>query len=227
MKKKGQGWTGESQRHRMSAYGIKTSPMKIKASGKYSKDHFKTGKSLEAYLETREGEEYLEEYWSDLFEVPFGDYAESEGIPYWVDHYEDYLDGFKNLSPEGDEIIESVIGMHEPLGYGEIETINGKDYYYLSGLSGQDELELQANNDELIYWGVGYNFFRIWKPVPDTYITVNDSKGDIYLTHKGKHIFESDFTQSVRDYAKKKGYDIQDNLIFNENENKFEKWSGD
>jgi len=177
------GWYGEKQRHAMASRGVgsnitvqkyieKNKPQsyvdlydrEFKSSGIWS-DHFATGETLEKFLDTPEGEEFLEQHFLDSYEVPFNDISEEEGLPYWIDNYQDYTNDYKNTRPEGDEIIENVYGYCDGYDVGGIRTINGKDYYYISGLQGILEEEFQADNGDLYYKYLGHNFFRIWKPV--------------------------------------------------------------
>jgi len=58
MKRKGSGWHNESQRHRMSAYGVKTSPIRIKASGykEFEDELYEIDKAVLKAFELEEGE---------------------------------------------------------------------------------------------------------------------------------------------------------------------------
>lgn len=210
------GWFNESRRHSLASRGIKTMAKGWRDVVAEEKP-FATGESLEEFLDTPEGQEYLEEHFEDMFEVPFDGFAESEGLPYWIDNYENYLLDYAYTTPEGDELIESVSGYWDQYKEGDIIYRNGKDYYYISGTAGSGEMELQADNDELIYWNIGSNFFRIWKPVPKTHITLTEN-GKYQVIHKNVPLnaessVSAESFESAKEFAKKKGFDVG-NVIY-------------
>ena len=165
----------------------------------------KDGKSFEEFLDTDEGQKYAEMHFRDSFEVPFDAMSEESGLPYWLESYEDYLDGNKNVNPDGDEYIESVYGIYDKFEAGDIIEINGEKYYYKSGLIGIEEIELQAENGELVYHYMGNNFFRIWKPLPETYILVKNpyKENEMFtlIDNGGDYVYTSESLEDIEGFA--------------------------
>lgn len=223
------GWKGESHRHSMAKRRIST-VFKGVAQGK--KNHFTTGESLSAFLGTPEGQEYEEKNFESLFEVPWNGYV--HGIPYWIDNYEDEVTGENHYGGHSyrmsehflNGILQHVPGMYEPMKYGDIETFDGKDYYYATSLGSSEEMEHQAENSELVYSNIGSNFFRVWKPVPETYISVSENGDNHMLMHQGALVATTqnnhrlDTPEKLLEYAKNRYPKIQ-NLEYDSSSNKF------
>lgn len=217
------GWHGEHEAHGLCARGIRVRSQKLSAGGR--RNHFVTGGSLEAFFDTVAGEVYLEEYYGNLMEVPFGDFAEESGLPYWMGNsYDDMLNDFVNVGADGDELVESVIGYHEQYDAGDTITHNGVDYYLAGSVSGgSGELEIQAENLDLVYPSVGYNFFRIWKPVPETFVSMVDDGFVLFEEGIPLNISTSRFgesEESILAFARRKELSLP-NVMWSNDKGKF------
>jgi len=232
MARKGKsGWFGDHRRHVLAGKGVKTVmpdgrrlPVNNFVAGG-GRNHWATGVSLEAFFDTPEGEAYLEEYYGGQMEVPFGDFAEEVGLPYWMgDDYEDALNDYVDVGADGDELVESVIGFHEQYDAGDTVTHKGVDYYLAGSVSGgSGELEVQAENNDLVYPSVGYNFFRIWKPVPETYVSVVDDgfvlfENGLPMNKSNSRVGESE--NSIIDFAERKKLSLPD-IMWDSKEGKY------
>jgi len=231
-------WHRESRRHSLARKGIKTAKGHFMDTDEGKRemreplhtDPFATGDSLRDYLDSPAGEEYLELHWESLYEVPFNSFE--EGIPYWIDHYENLLLEEEVYSREyTDELIEHELGYHDGYEIGEYRTFDGKDYYYVGSVSGgSGELELQADNGDLVYDGIGDSFFRIWKPFPETYISLEEDSYE--LIHNHKTVAETEkisemnnpdkALQDLKNRALKNGWKLEP-IIWDDAENRFEK----
>lgn len=225
VKRQGSGWKGESRRHSLARKGIKTviddhrrlAVNNYVARGESSRDEFATGESLEAFLDTPLGEEYIEDHFESLFEVPFGGMAESEGLPYWIDNYYNNVTEVEFNRPEGDEYIENETGYYDRFNLGQNRTINNKEYYYAGTVGSSEELELQADNGELVYHNIGSNFFRIWKPIPKSHI-VQEENDKFALYHEGTFIMYANDYDWLKNRGKELGYTMP-NLYWDQSEN--------
>ena len=240
----GSGWKGESRRHSLARKGVKTArgyqfnESTCRTCGRtgceggrscemYAEMHnaidrddpFATGESLQAFLETPEGELFLERHFESLYDIEYGGWRED--IPYWIDNYEDEVTGEHIYKSDfWGEILEHEVGMHDRYKFGENKSFDGKDYYYAGSFSGgSGELELQADNGELVYDSIGYNFFRIWKPFPKTYISLEED-GTYELVHAGKWIERSDDINKLKSFAKQQDFKLEP-ILWDEYENKF------
>jgi len=137
-----------------------------------------TKETLEAYLETEEGEEFLENHWEALHEIPMG--GAVKGHPYWLNHIEGREPG-ESVKLTDSDIVAHQMGFSSPLGQngGTVEgsRLNShydgdafdpeKEYKYIGGTKGDSELELQAEDGGLVYKHIGSNFFNAYRPVED------------------------------------------------------------
>jgi hypothetical protein len=77
-----------------------------------------------------------------------------------------YINGRYNWDP--DKIrCQYVPGYYDPYNHGDIITIDGVDYRYISSLSCSHEMEHQAENGDLVYDYRGSSFIRVLDPETD------------------------------------------------------------
>jgi len=217
------GWHGERYRHSMAGRRIRSSNNFRHFNSCGIQSHFATAKTLEKFLNTPEGEEYLERYFYDLYEIPFNDISKNMGIPYWIDNYKNYVtEEYEILKKQeiDNHIIENVSGYYDIYKSGEYREIEGKPYYYAGGLLGSEELELQAENGELVYHNIGSNFFRIWKPFPKTYIEL-DENDEYRLFDNNKYIWGGTSYDTIKENAENKFKDKMPKMYFDYKQNKF------
>ena len=222
------GWKGESRRHSLARKGIRTNIDQdrrfdvstfVAKGRKYPEDAFETGDKLQAFLHTPLGQEYLEEHWESLFEIPFDSWR--KGIPYWIDNYDNDITGENVFEREyEDEIIEHQTGFYDHYKIGEFRNFDGNPYYYVGGVSGgSGEMELQADSGELVYDSIGHSFFRIWKPFPKTYISFEED-GEYELIHNEKRVLTYPDIDNLKRIAKANKWELP-NIIWDDYNNKF------
>jgi len=117
------------------------------------KDNFKTGESLEKYLDSDESKQYRDNNFFTLFEISEDNLTD---CPYWIETY--YM---KNENYQG----QYIPGYWESKRYGDILTIDGQEYEYIDSQPLSEEIEHQADDGALIYEYRGYSFLRILKAV--------------------------------------------------------------
>ena len=142
---------------------------------------FKTGKSLQWAIDNQEEvdgmEEYLDRYFAylcfdlDCSSTPtFREALDGELFEpsYWMlEGSIDYgINGIYDYDPEKIRC-QYVSGYYEPNNYGDILTIDGKKYRYISSIGLDPDFEHQADNGGLAYDYRGHSFVRILDPEVD------------------------------------------------------------
>lgn len=141
-----------------------------------NEDPWITEETLEEYLKTEQGKEYIEQHFEDLHEIPYG--GAVKGNPYWLSHV---IDGdSESVKLRDDDIIAHNPTMYQQGSYGDVfdgSELNrendsdifeeGKKYKYIGSEPGTSELEIQAEDGGLVYYNMGSNFFNAYRPLED------------------------------------------------------------
>lgn len=156
--------------------------------------YFKTGKRLQIAIDNADRIDGMNEYLNfillyPLLEVDYGSTPTFQQVlngslsfvPYWMlEGSIDYSMTSDNTSYEqwqyledtGDLRVEYVPGYHDHIEYGYVRVFIdpidnvSRQYKYLCSVGNiSEELELQAENGDCVYYNNGPSFIRVWIPV--------------------------------------------------------------
>lgn len=137
---------------------------------------YATSEVLEYVLfNTEKGERLTEIHFESQYGLNYGGITQHP--PFWL---ENAMGENGTVPVHDDDAIEHVLGYHDRYDYGDTREINGQLHEYVASESVGSELELQADDGELVYTNVGNSYIRVWRPVdeaPDK--TQEDSKNKL------------------------------------------------
>ena len=122
-------------------------------------DNIINQEQFEEYMDTPDGENYCDSNFAYLLlDIDGGDQWEALNgeyiyAPYW----------YRENEPSRPEYrAQYVRGYYEPMNYGDIVTIDGKEHQYCDGVLLSAEMEHQLSNGELVYEYRGNSYLRIF-----------------------------------------------------------------
>lgn len=117
-------------------------------------NQYASKEAMSEYLNTPEGEDYLDKYRADMYEIDTDN--KITDAPYWCDKYANQPEDYK---------VQYVPGYYENKHYGDYFVEEGVSYKYIDSICLGEEVEFQLDDDSFYVHNIGTSFLRVLQAV--------------------------------------------------------------